>query len=85
MWIVTPPTESPINLTYNESSRLNTQDRVAAGITTTLNSFIHPVYIKSTITLTILSNSSFDGTIITCRSGDLDYAVEHVSINTSGR
>ena len=67
----------PIDITYDNTSNLNTVDNLNFSITTTLNSYITDEYIESTIVFTVLRDVVMNETELECISEALDVEFSH--------
>lgn len=83
-WLVTLPEQDTITIRYDNTSNQNTPDFLPFNITSRLIEFRVNEGVKSEIVLIILQNVPMSGTIIECRSKDLDSDIEVVYTNTSG-
>lgn len=84
MWFVTIPGETTLNVTYDKTSSRNSINHLGVNITTTLSKFVDEEYIESTLLLTVLDAPSINGTIVECRSTQLDGEITMVYVNKSG-
>ena len=84
-WIVTIPEQIPLSITYDTGSRLNGVEKLSTNITTSLNTIISEEYIESMITLTVLNAPNLNGSLLECKSADLDQEMEVLYINKSGK
>ena len=65
-WRVTLPGQMPIDITYDNTSNLNTVDNLGFSITTTLTTYTRDEYIESTIVFTVLRDVVMNGTELEC-------------------
>ena len=74
-----------LNITYSETSTLNTTDDLNFNISSSLTKYISDVYIESIISLTLLKNV-MNGTLVKCSiDPNLDSDSMIMSVNTSGK
>ena len=85
MWRVTFPGQDTITIVYTNASDQNSSDFLASNVTSRLIQYRSNIGVESEIVLTVLQNVSMNGTLVECRSEDLDNDVVVVYINTSGR
>ena len=83
-WLVTFPGLDPITILYFNSSNLNIENRLDMNVVTTLTQFKRDEFIESELNLTVLFNVSMNGTLLECRSENLNNEVDTVYVNTSG-
>ena len=83
-WTVTFPGESPIQISYNNSSILNETDFLDGNVTAILSNYATDKLVESVIILTVLKSVYMNGTTIECNSEDLDTKEVNILINTSG-
>ena len=83
-WRVTLPGQTAINITYDNTSSLNTEDNLAINVITTLTEFTIDEYIESTIVFRVLSDVAMNQTKLDCVSEDLDEETLFVFVNTTG-
>ncbi len=84
IWIVTLPEHVPMTITFDGSSSLDVVYYLDMNITVTLTNYVAEEYIESIIALTVLSDVVVNGTVLECRSGDLDSRRAIVNVNMSG-
>ncbi len=85
IWLVTLPGKVPINISFDGSSSLEAVYYLDMNISATLTNYIAEEYIESIIVLTVLRDVVVNGTVIECRSGDLDRSTAIVNVNMSGK
>ena len=84
-WNVTLPGGITANVTYDNTSILNTVDDIGINnIVTTLTSYTSDEYIESTIVFTVLAEVDLNITFLECISEDLDSDSDRVFVNTAG-
>ena len=83
-WRVTLPGQMPVDLTYDNTSNVNTVDNLGFNIITTLTNFTRDEFIESIIVFTVLRDLAMNGTDLQCISEDLDNVTTMVLVNISG-
>ena len=83
-WIITFPGKEAITILYTNDSDRNSVDYLLMNITTTLTQYISDRSVESEIWLMVLRNVSMNGTLLECRSEDLDSENDTVYVNISG-
>ena len=83
-WRVTLPGQMPINITYDNTSSLDTVDYLGMNITSTLTEYISDEYIESTLVITVLRGVDINGTELECLYNELDASTARVYVNISG-
>ena len=85
-WRVTLPGGITANITYGNTSMLNTVDGIGVNnIITTLTSYTSDEYIESTIVFTVLADVDLNVTMLECISEDLDSDSDTILVNTAGK
>ena len=84
MWLVTFPGKAPLTMTYTNFSHAETLNSLGMNVTTVVTNNEMGDFIESVIVLTVLRNVSMNGTLVECRSEDLDSVIVTVHVNTSG-
>lgn len=83
-WIVTFPGQQSFTMLYTNSSPQNTVDFLGMNVTSILTHYRMDESIMSNLTIMVLQNVSMNGTLLECKSEELDMAIEKVFVNTSG-
>ena len=84
-WRVTLPGGMTANITYDNTSILNTVDDIRFNnIITTLTNYTRDEYIESIIVFTILTDVDLNVTMLECISEDLDIDSDTIFVNTAG-
>ena len=84
-WRVTLPGGMTANITYDNTSILNTVDDIGINnIVTTLTSYTSDEYIESTIVFTVLADVDLNVTMLECISEDLDSDLDTLFVDTAG-
>ena len=85
-WHVTLPGRITANITYDNTSILNTVDDIGINnnIVTTLTNYTSDEYIQSTIVVTVLADVDLNMTLLECVSEDLDSDSDTVFVETAG-
>ena len=85
-WHVTLPGGMTANITYDNTSILNTVDDIGINnsIYTTLTSYTSDEYIESTIVFTVLANVDLNVTLLECISEDVALQSDTIFVNTAG-
>ena len=84
-WRVTLPGMMPIDITYDNTSVLNTVDtNFGNNITTSLINFVMDMSVQSTIVFTVLRDVDLNQTMLECASGNLDSDTTSVFVSISG-
>ena len=84
-WRVTLPGMMPIDITYDNTSVLNTVDtNFGNNITTSLIDFVMDMSVQSTIVFTVLRDVDLNQTMLECASGNLDSDTTSVFVSISG-
>lgn len=84
-WRITLPGQTPIEMTYDNTSSFNTIDYLGINISTTLTVYDRESAAESIITLTVLNSALINGTELKCRSADLDSVTTNIYVNKSGK
>ena len=85
-WHVTLPGMMPVNITYDNTSVLNTADTdLGYNITTTLMNITVDMFIQSSIVFTVLRDVDLNQTVVECSSEDLDSSIIPLVVSISGR
>ena len=83
-WHVTLPGEMTVNITYDNTSILNTVDDIGINIFTTLTSYTSDEYIESTIVFTVLADVDLNMILLECTSEDLNSDSDTIIVETAG-
>ena len=84
-WRVTLPGGMTANITYDNTSILNTVDDIGMNnIVTTLTSYTCDEYVESTILFTVIADVDLNLTMLECISEDLDSESDTILVNTAG-
>ena len=84
-WRVTLPGGITTNITYDNTSIINTVNDIGTNIITTLTSYTSDEYIESTIVFTVLADVDLNVTMLECISEDLDSDSDTILVNTAGK
>ena len=85
-WHVTLPGGITANITYDNTSILNTADNIGINnnIITTLTRYTSDEYIESTIVFTVLADVDLNMTLLECTSEDLNSDFDTIFVETAG-
>ena len=83
-WRVTLPGQAPINITYHNSSNLNSVDILNNFIKTSFDQYMNDEYIESTLNLTVVANVPINQTQLECFIEELGNDSVYVSVDISG-
>ena len=81
---MTLPGQAPINITYHDSSNLNSVNDFDDFITTRLEQYTSDEYIESTLNMTVVANVLMNQTQLECLIEDLGNDSVHVLVKKSG-
>ena len=84
-WLITVPGEMTVNITYDNTTSLMTEDYLGMNISTSLMMFINDEYIESMAVFTVLNDLVVNGTEIKCQIDTLSSDTIHIFVNKSGK
>ena len=85
VWKITFPELMPVNITYDDTSVLNSEDQLVMNVTSTLINYRADQFIESVLVFTLLKNVTMNGTKLECSiDPNLNDAMMILSVNTSG-
>ena len=75
----------PVNITYDNTSILKSEDRLDMNVTSSLINYTADQFIRSVLVFKLLRNVTMNGTKLECSIGpDLNDAIVMLLVNTSG-
>ena len=83
MWRVILPGQTPINITYDNTSSMSI-DSINSFITTSLTQYVRDVYVESVFQLKVQAGIITNQTVLECFIADLGSDITYIFVNSSG-